>query len=310
MAGDPPTTPEPAPEGDEATATATDTSDGEEPASAPAPEGDGGADAGGDEGADSPAEEESPAEPEVLTAIQEGNLPATHRPARAEDQAEEEKPKAAKAKAKPKAKPKKALPKKLVAIKKPKSKAATMEAQHPGEAAGMQWYVVRVASGREGTVKKALEREIAKQDLSEQVPAVEVPTEEVMEVKRDGKKRKTQRKLYPGYVIVNMILNDDTHQLVRRTSGVGDVAPTPMSEREVEKMKMLIDRAKNPEGEQQEVQIDLVIGQKVKIKEGAFENFDGEVSEINPAKGTITVKVVIFNRLTEVSLEYWQAEPI
>ena len=173
-----------------------------------------------------------------------------------------------------------------------------------------EWYVLRVASGREESVKEGLLRKIQLAGLAELIPTVLVPTERVSEIK-GGKKRFKERKLYPGYIIVEMDLTDDVWYLIKDTGGIGDFVgsfqkPTPLRPSEVEK---ILNTLKTKE-EAPEVQINLEAGERVKIKEGPFENFDGTVDEIFKAKGQVRVIVTIFGRATPVDLEYWQVEKI
>ena len=146
-----------------------------------------------------------------------------------------------------------------------------------------EWYVLRVASGRESTVRGALLKKIQLADLQEQVPTVLVPTERVSEIK-GGKKRFKERKLYPGYIIVEMELSDEVWYLIKDTHGIGDFVgsyqdPQPLSPDEVEKILNTVQGTE----ETPEVKIDLAAGDGVKIKEGPFENFDGTVEEVLPA---------------------------
>ncbi|HLU46760.1 MAG TPA: transcription termination/antitermination protein NusG [Planctomycetota bacterium] len=173
-----------------------------------------------------------------------------------------------------------------------------------------EWYVLRVASGRESTVKDALQKKIQLAGLEESVPTVLVPTERVSEIK-GGKKRYRERKLYPGYIIVEMDLTDDVWYLIKDTPGIGDFVgsfqkPVPLARDEVDK---ILSSVKDKE-EAPEVKIDLVPGDGVKIKEGPFENFDGVVDEVFPAKGQVRVMVTIFGRSNPVDLEYWQVEKL
>jgi len=173
-----------------------------------------------------------------------------------------------------------------------------------------EWYVLRVASGREESVKEGLLKKVQLAGLQDQVPTVLVPTERVSEIK-GGKKRFKERKLYPGYIIVEMDLTDDVWYLIKDTSGIGDFVgsfqkPIPLAPQEVEK---ILNTLKSKD-EAPEVKIDLEPQDRVKIKEGPFENFDGTVDEIFPAKGQVRVIVTIFGRATPVDLEYWQVEKI
>ena len=172
-----------------------------------------------------------------------------------------------------------------------------------------EWFVVRVQSGREDKVKETLEKRIAAQGLVEQFGRIVVPSEKVSEI-RGGKKRVGEKKIYPGYLMVEMDLNDLTWFLVRETPGIGDFLgskrPTPMNRHEVE--KMLQDITTTPE--KPTIKIDFKKGDQVRIKEGPFENFDGIVEEVIPAKGLVSVVVTIFGRATPVELEYWQIEAV
>ena len=136
------------------------------------------------------------------------------------------------------------------------------------------------------------------------------PTERVSEIK-GGKKRFKEKKLYPGYIIVEMELSDEVWYLIKDTHGIGDFVgsyenPQPLSADEVEKILNTIQGKE----ETPEVKIDLAAGDGVKIKEGPFENFDGTVDEVFPAKGQVRVIVTIFGRPTPCDLEYWQVEKI
>jgi len=173
-----------------------------------------------------------------------------------------------------------------------------------------EWYVLRVASGREESVKETLLKKVQLAGLQELVPTVLVPTERVSEIK-GGKKRFKERKLYPGYIIVEMDLTDDVWYLIKDTGGIGDFVgsfqkPIPLAPTEVEK---ILNTLKTKE-EAPEVKIDLESQDRVKIKEGPFENFDGTVDEVFRAKGQVRVIVTIFGRATPVDLEYWQVEKI
>jgi len=173
-----------------------------------------------------------------------------------------------------------------------------------------EWYVLRVQAGREETVREALTRKIQLAGLEGFVPTVLVPTERISEI-RGGKKRFKERKLYPGYIIVEMELTDDVWYLIKDTASVGDFVgsyqkPVPLSPGEVEK---ILNTLKGKE-DAPEIKIDVNAGDNVKIKEGPFENFDGVVDETFPTKGTVRVIVTIFGRSTPVDLEYWQIEKL
>jgi transcriptional antiterminator NusG len=180
----------------------------------------------------------------------------------------------------------------------------------PGIPGRFDWYVLRVQSGRENKVRDNLDRRVKAAGLDEAVNQILVPTETVTEVK-GGKKRVSKKKIFPGYVMVEMQLNDDLWFLIRETSGIGDFVgthgkPVPMEEHEVARILGDMERQE----EKPTLKIDFSPGDTVKIKEGPFENFDAVVEEVIEAKGIVKVTVTIFGRATEVELEYWMVEAI
>ena len=173
------------------------------------------------------------------------------------------------------------------------------------------WYVLKVQSGREDTIRDALERRVKIQGLQRYFGRIVVPTEKITEI-RNNKKRVVERKSYPGYIMVEMELNEKNWFTVRETPGVGDFVgahgtPTKMTEAEVNKM-LGQETAKDEKPPQ--LRIDFERGDRVKIKEGPFENFEGTVEEVNEIRGLVKVMLIIFNRPTPVDLEYWQVERI
>jgi transcriptional antiterminator NusG len=177
----------------------------------------------------------------------------------------------------------------------------------------LRWYILKVQSNRENSICDALQRRVAVAGMEHFFGEIIVPTEDVAEYK-NGKRRVVKRKLYPGYIVVNMDLNDESWMLVRETPGIGDFAgaagkPTPMLPEEVER----IVRAAHPEeagSEQIKTAIPFKLGDRVRIKEGTFENFDGDVEGLDEANGRVTVMINIFGRSTPVELEHWQVEPV
>lgn len=179
-----------------------------------------------------------------------------------------------------------------------------------------QWYVLRVASNKEDQVREALTRKVAIEGLEDKIGRILVPTERRPKPQRKpGDKKFVERKMYPGYVFVEMDLEEDgsigedAWFLIKETMGVGDFIgsdgkPSPMAPTDVDKMLMQVDRPEEGGG----VAVDFAKGDAVKIKEGAFENFDGTVDEVLPEKGLVRVIVTIFGRATPVELEYWQVE--
>jgi transcriptional antiterminator NusG len=187
------------------------------------------------------------------------------------------------------------------------------------ERAGMakQWYVLRVASNREDQVREALERKVRIEGLEDKIGRILVPTERRPTPRggRGEKKKYVERKMYPGYVFIEMDVDEDGNMgerpwfLVKETAGVGDFVgsagkPTPMNDSDVDKMLMQVEMAE----EGAPVSVEFSKGDTVKIKEGAFENFEGVVDEVLPDKGVVRVVVTIFGRPTPVELEFWQVE--
>jgi len=179
---------------------------------------------------------------------------------------------------------------------------------------GMNWFVLRVGSNKESSVRATLLRKLKIEDLTHLVNRILVPTEKQKTMK-GGKQRIVEKKLYPGYVFVEMKLEDDgripqdVFFLVKETTGVGDFIgsegrPSPMSIVEIEKMLA----ASKPAEEQPTLQMDFQKGDNIKIKEGPFENMEGTVDELLPDQGKVRVVVTIFGRSTPVELEYWLIE--
>lgn len=177
-------------------------------------------------------------------------------------------------------------------------------------AANLQWYVVKVQSGREESIKEAIERRVKIEGLQSSFGQIVIPTEKVSEVR--GKKRLVrERKLLPGYLMAQVEFNEHMLYLFRETSGVGDFVgaglnkkPLPMSENEIKKwigksegdIVIPTGEAKSPYNE----------GDRVKIKDGMFSGMEGPVKQVLTAKGAVVVEVTIFGRAVPVELEYWQ----
>lgn len=191
---------------------------------------------------------------------------------------------------------------------------AAAEEETEGEAGQdeMEWYVLKVQSNRENSIRDAILRRIKIAGLESQVAEVVVPTEKVTEMK-GGKKRVMEKKFYPGYIIIRLLLNEETWFTIRETPGVGDFVgaggkPVPMTADDV--ARMLGRKEKAEEEKQPRLQINFEKGDRVKIKEGAFENFEGDVDEVIESKGLVRVMVQVFGRPTPVEVEYWQVEPV
>ncbi len=175
----------------------------------------------------------------------------------------------------------------------------------------MCWYVLKVQSNREKSIRDSLLRSIKRDGLEQYFGEVIIPTEKVVETK-GGKKKVTERKLYPGYLMIQMILNDETFYLVRNTSGVGDFTgaagkPIAMQDHEIKRM---LGQEEVKLNEPTKVKIGYSRGDVVKIKEGPFESFEGSIDSIDEANGKVTVLVEIFGRSTPTELEYWQVEGV
>jgi transcriptional antiterminator NusG len=173
------------------------------------------------------------------------------------------------------------------------------------------WYILKVQSNREDSIRDALLRRVRMQGLDRFFGDVIVPKEQVTEFK-GGKKKVVSRKLYPGYILVNMALNDETWYLVRETGGIGDFTgsagrPSPMLPQDVAK---LLNKTEVKTDETPRLRINFKKGDRVKITEGTFENFEGEVEQIDEANGRVTVMLSIFGRSTPVDIEYWQIENV
>lgn len=188
-----------------------------------------------------------------------------------------------------------------------------VEEESAGEAAEKHWYILKVQVNREGTIRDALERRVKIEGLEPYVDEIIVPTEDIAEFTKTGKRKITKRKLYPGYIMVNMVINDDTWFAVRETPGIGDFTgsagkPTPMDPREVE--RILRRDVDEDEETQVKTSIPFSLGDHVRVKEGNFQNFEGDVDKIDEAHGLITVVINIFNRPTPVEIQYWQIEKV
>jgi transcriptional antiterminator NusG len=175
----------------------------------------------------------------------------------------------------------------------------------------MDWYILKVQSNREESIREGLLRRVAIAGLGYYFGDVIVPTEKVTEFK-GGKKKVIKRKLYPGYLVVHMEINDDTWFMVRETPGIGDFTgaagrPSPMLPHEVSRIV-----AKQEEKSEKAPKLKIAFreGERVKINEGTFENFEGEVDSIDETNGRVTVMINIFGRSTPVELEYWQIEAL
>jgi transcriptional antiterminator NusG len=177
-----------------------------------------------------------------------------------------------------------------------------------------QWFVIHTLSGQEQKVKDSIEKRIKTEEMGDYIKEVLVPMEKVAEV-RGGKKTVTSRKLYPGYVFIDMMLLDENKRVIERpwyfirdTQGiigfVGGDRPTPTPTEEVEAIKEQISDSEDRE----KPKVNFEVGETIKINDGPFLNFSGVIEEIEPERGKLKVTVNIFGRNTPVELEYWQVE--
>lgn len=175
----------------------------------------------------------------------------------------------------------------------------------------MRWYVVHAYSGMEKSVQRALQERIDRSEIAHQFKQILVPSEEVVEIK-GGQKSISERRFFPGYVLVEMEMTDDSWHLVKNTSkvtgfvgGAGN-RPTPISQQEVDKiMRQMQEGAEKPRPK-----VLFEVGEMVRVKEGPFADFNGNVEEVSYEKSKLRVSVTIFGRATPVELDFHQVEKI
>lgn len=171
---------------------------------------------------------------------------------------------------------------------------------------GLKWYVAHTITEYENKVKDSIEKIVENRGISHLISEVKIPMEEVEEETEDGRKKVVQRKIYPGYVFIKMIMTNETWYIVRNTRGcTGFVGPgsepVPLSEKEVERMGV----------ETTAVELNFNVGDTVRINEGSMEGFMGEVLEINKERKTVSVMVTMFGgREMQVEFDFRQVEPL
>jgi transcription termination/antitermination protein NusG len=193
----------------------------------------------------------------------------------------------------------------------PDTPAASDPAAVPTAASNKRWYIVHAYSGMEKAVERNLRERIDRAGMQDKFGRILVPTEEVVELK-NGKKSVTERRIYPGYVLVEMEMADDTWHLVKHTNkvtgfiGGAKNRPAPISEAEVAKivnqMQEGVDKPKP--------KVEWTVGELVRVKEGPFTDFNGAVEEVNYEKSKVKVSVTIFGRATGVELDFAQVEKV
>ncbi|NMG09395.1 transcription termination/antitermination protein NusG [Brasilonema sp. UFV-L1] len=200
---------------------------------------------------------------------------------------------------------------------------ATLQSEDAAETASdasheARWYAVQVASGCEKRVKTNLEQRIQTFDVAEKILQVEIPHTPAVKIRKDGSRQHTEEKVFPGYVLVRMMMDDDTWQVVRNTShvinfvgaeqkrgtgkGRGHVKPVPLSYTEVERI------FKQTSEQEPVVKIDMATGDKIVVLSGPFKDFEGEVIEVSPERSKLKALLSIFGRDTPVELEFNQVQ--
>ncbi|MDA8394255.1 MAG: transcription termination/antitermination protein NusG [Candidatus Dormibacteria bacterium] len=170
-----------------------------------------------------------------------------------------------------------------------------------------QWYVIHAYSGHEDKVRANLLKRVESMDMHDQIFEVLVPTEDVLEIK-DGQRRHVSKRIFPGYILVRMVMSDESWYVVRNTPGVtsfvgSGTRPVPLQEAEVRS----IQRTMGTEV-QSKVQVEFKVGDSVRVVDGPFTDFHGKVGEISPEKGKLKVMVNMFGRETPVELDLLQVE--
>jgi transcriptional antiterminator NusG len=189
----------------------------------------------------------------------------------------------------------------------PLTAAQTLAA--PAANPDLRWYVVHAYSGMEKAVERNILERINRAGMQSKFGRILVPMEEVVEIK-NGQKKTTERKFFPGYVLVEMVMDDDTWHLVKHTNkvtgfvGGGKTRPSPISEAEVQKIVSQMQEGT----EKPRHKVEFVVGEMVRVKEGPFADFTGSVDEVNYEKSKVRVAVTIFGRSTPVELEFSQVE--
>jgi transcriptional antiterminator NusG len=183
---------------------------------------------------------------------------------------------------------------------------------------GARWYAVQVASGCEKRVKTDLERRIQTFDVTDRILQVEIPQTPAVKIRKDGSRQHTEEKVFPGYVLVKMMMDDDSWQVVKNTShvinfvgaeqrkgtgrGRGHVKPLPLSLAEVERI------FKQTSEQEPVIKVDMTAGDKIIVLSGPFKDFEGEVVEVSPERSKLKALLSIFGRDTPVELEFNQVE--
>lgn len=175
----------------------------------------------------------------------------------------------------------------------------------------LRWYVVHAYSGMEKAVERNIQERITRSDMQSKFGRILVPVEEVVEIK-NGQKKTTERKFFPGYVLVEMVMDDETWHLIKHTNKVtGFVGgaknrPAPISESEVQKIVSQMQEGTDKPRHK----VEFLVGESIRVKEGPFTDFSGSVEDVNYEKSKVRVSVTIFGRATPVELDFSQIEKI
>ncbi len=173
---------------------------------------------------------------------------------------------------------------------------------------GRRWYVLHTYSGYEENVERNLRQRIDSMDMQDRIFDIIIPKEKKIKIK-NGKRKVVEEKIFPGYVLVNMVVDDSSWYVVRNTPNVtgfvgAGTTPTPISEEEVKELQ------KKMGVEEPKYEIDVTAGSPVKIVDGPFKNFEGKISEVDAERGKVKVLVSMFGRETPVELDFLQVQKI
>ncbi len=187
--------------------------------------------------------------------------------------------------------------------------ASPAGAMAPSANPDLRWYVVHAYSGMEKAVERNLQERINRSGMAHKFGRIMVPTEEVVEIK-NGQKKTTERRFFPGYVLVEMVMDDDSWHLVKHTNkvtgfvGGAKTRPSPISEADVQKIVNQMQEGT----EKPRHKVEFEVGEYIRVKDGPFTDFNGTVEDVNYDKNKVRVSVTIFGRATPVELEFSQVE--
>lgn len=191
------------------------------------------------------------------------------------------------------------------------------EVVEASEEVEMNWYILKVQVNREKSICEALMRRVKQAGYDSYFGDILVPTEDVREFTKSGKQRIVKRKLYPGYIVVRMLINDDTWFLVRETPGIGDFTgavgkPASLTQQEIDRIIATTRPSQDDDDGEDTIKTSIrhKVGDRVRVKEGYFQNYEGEVSKVDERNGRIEVMINIFGRPNPVELDHWQVEDV